>query len=252
MGFQIVANNPNFTPYAADCELVEDWNAYYCENTDLGVLLFESLDGDKESRSYTPLTLNNLFIQQTSILNQFMDHIWDGFYTGQLRLNRFATLIEGGYAYELLYTGTVPGNQRFIWEGDNGGALIKIHYLKTGAFKVVNGNGNEIAPNEFDDSTREPRAISANPSCGENRFVGGDNYLEFYISRGCLLTISPKDSIMSRIRLDWTMDEFYADGGSTKFVDRLSGALGIHAADVKIAAVYEGSVIVELFYENEA
>eukprot|EP00350_Pseudokeronopsis_sp_OXSARD2_P006099 CAMPEP_0170545500 /NCGR_PEP_ID=MMETSP0211-20121228/3901_1 /TAXON_ID=311385 /ORGANISM="Pseudokeronopsis sp., Strain OXSARD2" /LENGTH=35 /DNA_ID= /DNA_START= /DNA_END= /DNA_ORIENTATION= len=35
---------------------------------------------------------------------------------------------------------------------------------------------------------------------------------------------------MSRIRLDWTLDAFYADGGATKFVDRLSGALGIHAA----------------------
>lgn len=27
-------------------------------------------------------------------LNSFMDHIWDGFYTGQVRMSRFPTLIE--------------------------------------------------------------------------------------------------------------------------------------------------------------
>mmetsp|Transcript_21729 Transcript_21729/g.16038 ORF Transcript_21729/g.16038 Transcript_21729/m.16038 type:complete len:195 (+) Transcript_21729:1010-1594(+) len=45
------------------------------------------------------------------------------------------------------------------------------------------------------------------------------------------------------------MTEFFADGGTTKFVDRLTGALGIHAADVKVVAVYSGSVWVEFNYQ---
>lgn len=41
------------------------------------------------------------------------------------------------------------------------------------------------------------------------------------------------------------MNEFYADGGTTKFVDRLAASLGIHASTIKIVSVYQGSVVVE-------
>jgi len=46
------------------------------------------------------------------------------------------------------------------------------------------------------------------------------------------------------------MDEFFADGGTTSFVDRLTASLGIHASQVKIVSVYEGSLVVN--YELEA
>jgi hypothetical protein len=50
--------------------------------------------------------------------------------------------------------------------------------------------------------------------------------------------------------MEWTMDEFFADGGTTAFVDRLTASLGIHASQVKIVSVYEGSLVVN--YELEA
>jgi hypothetical protein len=44
--------------------------------------------------------------------------------------------------------------------------------------------------------------------------------------------------------MEWTMEAFFADGGTTSFVDRLTASLGIHASEVKIVSVYEGSLIV--------
>jgi hypothetical protein len=44
--------------------------------------------------------------------------------------------------------------------------------------------------------------------------------------------------------MEWTMEAFFADGGTTSFIDRLTGSLGIHASTVKIVSVYEGSLIV--------
>jgi len=41
------------------------------------------------------------------------------------------------------------------------------------------------------------------------------------------------------------MAEFYSSGGPTSFVDRVSASLGIHASQMKIVAVYTGSVVVE-------
>mmetsp|Transcript_29264 Transcript_29264/g.28399 ORF Transcript_29264/g.28399 Transcript_29264/m.28399 type:complete len:117 (-) Transcript_29264:75-425(-) len=116
-----------------------------------------------------------------------MDHIWDGFYTGQLRLNRFPTLIEAFNRYEILYTGTVPSIQRFYLHTESGGVTLKISYLKTGAFSIFDEDGDEIAPNDFDDSTGQIAELSSTPRCGENRFVGIDNYLEFYLGPGCFL-----------------------------------------------------------------
>lgn len=50
----------------------------------------------------------------------------------------------------------------------------------------------------------------------------------------------------------WTLEEFFATGGTTKFVDRLTAALGIHASNVKIVSVFTGSVIVNFDFMNNA
>lgn len=51
------------------------------------------------------------------------------------------------------------------------------------------------------------------------------------------------------------MKEFYSTiGGPTRFVDRLCGVLGIHASQVKIVSVYEGSLIInyELVVDDDS
>jgi hypothetical protein len=58
------------------------------------------------------------------------------------------------------------------------------------------------------------------------------------MTAGCTLLISPIDSIASMVRLEWTLDAFYADGGTTKFIDRMAAVLGIHASDIKVVTVY--------------
>ena len=40
------------------------------------------------------------------------------------------------------------------------------------------------------------------------------------------------------------MASFFASGGTTSFIDRLAGALGIHSSDIKVVSVYEGSLVV--------
>jgi hypothetical protein len=77
------------------------------------------------------------------------------------------------------------------------------------------------------------------------------NILEFYITDGCDLYIRPRDAIQTKVRMEWTMDEFFADGGTTSFVDRITSSLGIHASEVKIVSVYEGSLVVNYEIELE-
>lgn len=44
--------------------------------------------------------------------------------------------------------------------------------------------------------------------------------------------------------MDFTLEAFFSGGGTTNFIDRLTSSLGIHASDVKIVSVYEGSLVV--------
>jgi len=55
--------------------------------------------------------------------------------------------------------------------------------------------------------------------------------------------IKPKQVVASMVRMEWSLDAFFADGGTTKFVDRLAGSLGIVASSIKIVSVYEGSLV---------
>jgi hypothetical protein len=46
------------------------------------------------------------------------------------------------------------------------------------------------------------------------------------------------------VRMEWSLNEFFSNGGTTTFADRVAGSLGIHASDIKIVSVYEGSLVV--------
>jgi len=49
---------------------------------------------------------------------------------------------------------------------------------------------------------------------------------------------------MTKVRMEWTMEEFFDNGGTTAFIDRLCASLGIHASTVKVVGVSAGSVLV--------
>lgn len=249
--FTIVSNVPTATEAYAGCETMNDWNVAYCNNDRLGVLLFESLDGDTMDRSVQPIIITSEDTGYENTLNSYMDHIWDGFYTGQLRLSRFPSQIEVDQDYLITMTGTPPNSMRYKLDADTGGVKLKIYYPNAGAYNVY-ANGVYKDMTQWDVALGSPSALTKSKGCGENRYVGVVNFLEFYLTTDCEIKIEPLDQIYSSVRLSWTLDEFYADGGTTTFTDRVSAALGVPSWRVKTVAVYEGSVIVDFFIVADA
>lgn len=72
------------------------------------------------------------------------------------------------------------------------------------------------------------------------------------MTANCTVIIKPIDQIRVKVRMDWTLDAFFAAGGTTKFTDRLAASLGIHASNIKIVSVYQGSVIVDFVLISSA
>jgi hypothetical protein len=97
--------------------------------------------------------------------------------------------------------------------------------------------------NQWDENERGYGPITRS-FCGENRYIGVKNILEFYLTKGCKLQIAPRNAIQTMVRMEWSVDAFFSNGGTTNFIDRVSGSLGIHASTIKVVSVYEGSLVV--------
>ena len=246
--FQVTANNLESVSaqVTKGCEPRFEWNAYLCTNRDLGVMLFESEDYDRMDRSAQPIYYWDHERGFDNRLNAYMDVCWNGAYTCQKREQRFPAFIDISRNYTIEYTGTPPQNQKFELYGPahTKGCLITIRYVDAGSYKVYTRDRELAIPTDWDYEI-ETWEIPPGRYCGENRYVGVRNFLQFWIEPGCLLYIRPRDAIMLAIRLEWTVKEFFEEDGVGIFSDRMAAALGIHGADVKVVQVYEGSAIVE-------
>lgn len=176
--------------------------------------------------------------------------MWDGFYTGQKHKSQFQAMIQTKGNYTIEYTSTPFKEMRYEMRAASGMMKIKVHYWNAGSYEVyANGELKDAAP--WDKEIGSQAELTGYKGCGENRYVGVVNYLEFIMTPYCLIEVKPVDAILSNVRMEWTMDEFYAQGGPTSFVDRVSASLGIHASQMKVVAVYTGSVVVEYEIEPE-
>lgn len=242
----IISGNDENAQGFDKCSKVKAWNGYYCENNKLALITFESFDEDKFKRILSPINVVSMNLTSRNVLNTFMDHLWDGFYTSMLRLSRFAALVQGGkgMVYTVSYTSTPPQRQQFTMRADYTEVIIRIRYTKPGAYLVYDTNGKEIKANAWDASISAPGMVKG-AFCGENRYVGVINTLDFYLGPNCNISINPIDSVQASVRLNWTVSEFYKAGGTTQFQDRIAASLGIKPANIKIVSVYQGSVFVD-------
>jgi len=222
-------------------------NGFYCLGfKKYGILVFESMDEDKMDRSMQPVYMRRKGSDENNKLNSFMDKCWDGFYTCQKRLSRFVAIIDGdAHDYEIVYTGSVAKKMKYRLQGLPGvSTTISVHYTNPKVYSLYDSNNKYVPMNDYDKSSKRLKDIEGK-FCGENTYVAVKNYLNFHIKSGCELNIKPRNVVMAMVRLEWSFDQFFSDGGATTFADRLAGALGIHASTIKVVGVYKGSSIID-------
>lgn len=253
--FQIIADNPGLAPYIPNCERHEENNFWQCQQSNLAHLIWESEDADKVDRNMAPVYSRMEGTEMNNKLNSMMDHVWDGFYAGQIRMQRFVNTIWApkGSVYNLTFTGSPAKKMRFEMKthpsDKRAGTTVRIPYPSAESRKIIK-DGQVVQMNQWDEGLRQYGAIRQK-YCGENRYVGVVNILEFYITPGCVLHIAPRNAIQTLVRMEWTVEQFFDNGGTTAFIDRIAGSLGIHASTIKVVSVYEGSAVVDYNIEND-
>lgn len=195
--FQMIPNTPNFSEFVPECELQKDMNLWTCKNEKLGILQFESEDPDTLDRSMQPIYSRLQGTDMNNKVNSFMDHVWDGFYTGQTRLSRFPIIVYAptGAVYDIIYTGTPAKKMKYTLRSQDRslGLTVRIAYPSAESRQIIQ-NGKRVDMNQWDEREKQYGAIKQT-KCGENRYIGVKNILEFYLTEGCTLQIAPRDAI---------------------------------------------------------
>lgn len=84
-----------------------------------------------------------------------------------------------------------------------------MHYWDAGSYAVY-ADGVKIEYSPWDKEKGRQSELTGLKGCGENRYLGVENILEFIMTPYCLIEVKPVDAILSTTRMQWTMDEFYA------------------------------------------
>jgi len=249
--FQILPNNPTAVDYISTCSAMNQWNGYLCTNPTIAQIMFESLDVDKEDRTFSPINIlgidrsNGSYNSFNNTLNSFMDHCWDDQYTCQKRLSRFPGLVELDKKYELYFTGTHPANSRYTIEGAdaNNYLIVRIDYTQSIIYSVSidtnNGPEVDVPPQRYNKTLNKPGPLNIS-NCGESRYEQATYIYEFVLRRNCSVYLRAQEHLIGLVRLQMSVDQFFEDD----FVNKLSYALGITTDQIRVVGVSAGSTVV--------
>mmetsp|Transcript_8382 Transcript_8382/g.16636 ORF Transcript_8382/g.16636 Transcript_8382/m.16636 type:complete len:1637 (+) Transcript_8382:5150-10060(+) len=252
----LLPNNPGVA-LKDSCTFIAKSNGYVCKKTklqnfDYSVLVFESLDDDRYDRTFSPIYItSDDFVLSAADgkyynkLNTFMDHVWDGFYTGQKRLSRFPTIIPFNRFINITATGTWPDKMRYHLAGSDDNvkdsSVITIQYQHPFTI-VLYKNGVKQSPLQVTEN--DSNHVSLNSASGSHKWFPESRLLQFNARAGDIYELRTVQSIQLTVRMDMTPAQFFADDGVTNFIDRLAAALGIPVYRIRVAQVKEGSTIV--------
>jgi len=86
---------------------------------------------------------------------------------------------------------------------------VTIQYNAAGAYVLYDENRSPLQPTAWDHALGTWGKVQRR-YCGEFRYEGVKNRLQFYIenshAKGCVLYVMPRDAIMLGIRLEFTLE----------------------------------------------
>ena len=131
--------------------------------------------------------------------------------------------------------------------------VIKLKYPRPNSIRVQN-RGTTIKPITLRDIESEQASLDLTV-CGSNIFFY-ENYTVHFVLTGhkdCQVRVSLTNSIQLTTKFSMSIEDFFANDGETKFINRICAALAItDYSRVKIVGVYNGSVTIQAYIEEPA
>ena len=258
-GGVILPNNPGIAKKDV-CKIYPRMNAYLCttDSSEVNrymVMIFESLDSDNTKRTIAPINITTYGTTFESHLGkyfrndiaQFQDHVWDGFYTGHIRLSRFPSVVYSGQYYNVTAKGTLPNTMQFGLQAtdETQSIIVAIQYKDPAVVNVYLDN-TLVEPYKWT-SAGGISECGFSDSHGTNRWFHEENTLQFVLRSTKRLVIKKSSSIQINLELNIPVDEFFNAGGVSSFLDRFAAMLNIPSYRIRIVNVRSGSTILDFY-----
>lgn len=177
---QLLSNNSMIGDNEATCRFVPEMNGHVCDTEELGVLEYESIAPDFNSRKVWPTYLAYEGGAWNSTTNAWKEWEWDGPEPMNKRLSRFWSVVRLHQKYNLTYASQPPSDARFQIQKralptglDSDWAIIKIYYPLPNSIevRVKNTTGTDILVKPFPVRQGVPADLTSYiDTCGANNF----------------------------------------------------------------------------------
>lgn len=141
--------------------------------------------------------------------------------------------------------------QRRYKEGNNSEwIVVKLHHPVPNSIRVESRAGVQKPISLLDNNGEADLNVSV---CGSNKFFYQNYTVHFVVTadKNCQVRVSLTNSIQLTARFSMDINDFFAQDGQTKFIDRMCAVLGIEdTSRLKIVGIYNGSVIVHAFIDE--
>jgi hypothetical protein len=144
-----------------------------------------------------------------------------------------------------------PSDMRFQLQsrnqlGDSPGWVAIYIYFPIANFVAVSVNKQTIQPIL---ASSDEDVMNRTDQCGTNKFFYINGTIAFIVNgnSGCQVRVTITNNIQVTARLQTTVEEFFNNGGVTKFVDRMCAILNITTDRLKVVGVYSGSAVVQYY-----
>ena len=171
------------------------------------------------------------------------------------RLSRYQALVPFNKSLTLNYTGTVPTLQYFQFQGASSKSdYVHVMYQYTTSQSIrVEFDNHSVAPPTAVGADGNDNLLTPSSTCGANVYTNIGNKIQFTLTGDptCSLYVRITNSIFASARYNISVDDFYANDGKTKFIDRIAAVLGIPFSTIRVVSVKSGSTIIDFYVDSQ-
>ena len=220
-----------------NCTFIENWNGHECNDVYQLLTILKTEDGGRDTviaPIYTTIFQNPTIIPQSERFSSIVDN--DA---------KFPIIIKKNSYSNIQYSQTMPDNQKYQINGNNGDYAIFRVQANDPATLVTVVNNKAQTPLIVEEN-KQIDWQTHKTNCGAHIYFPSNSTIIWVVpTNNCEVKIKKLKTINIAMRLDVDVADFYNDIGTSSFIDKIAALLGIHTSQLKIVGIRKGSTIID-------
>jgi hypothetical protein len=258
----IVANNSDIGLGEAGCTFSAPMNAYMCSRSDFGVLEYQNIAADFQSRIMWPVTLTYEGSNYSTVSNGWREWEWLGNEPQNKRFGRFVTVVRLNQTYNMTFASMPPEKLQLqlqrrtdvATDDTNNYVVVKLHHPKPNSIRVLLNNQivDPILLTDVNNTASGVMTPLNTSQCGSNIYFYTNYTTHFVVTSDptCLISVELTESVQLTTHFATNISDFFSSTNPlTNFINNLCALLNIvDTSRVKVVGVHSGSTAITVSF----